>query len=143
MRWSLPPNLSWPHFGIAARWGIHLRFIIWEEATLLLISFFVFLSSNFCTTWAANFTVLRFLSVFLRGNACTIWAANFVVFILFSVFLSSNVCIIWAAMFPFILKLLIICCLSLSFSSCLFLPDLLHYLFPYLFICGTVKVIQI
>ena len=34
-------------------------------------------------------------------------------------------------------------CLSLSFSSCLFLPDLLHYLFPYLFICGTVKVIQI
>ena len=34
-------------------------------------------------------------------------------------------------------------CLSLSFSSCLFLPVLLNYLFPYLFICGTVKVIQI
>ena len=109
-------------FGITTRWVILLWFVIWEDGTLLFIIFYIFLSSNVCTTWAANFIVFSFLFVFL----------------------SSNVCITWAATFPAsFFQRFILCCLSLSFSSCLFLPDLLYYLFPYLFICGTVKVLQI
>ena len=115
-------DFSWPHFGITTRSVILLWFVIWEDATLLFIIFYIFLSSNICTLWAANFIVFSFLFVFL----------------------SSNVCITWATTFPApFFQRFILGCLSLSFSSCLFLPVLLNYLFPYLFICGTVKVIRI
>ena len=123
MAWRLPPDFSWPHFGIAAGWGIHLRFVIWEDAILLFIISYIFLSSNVCPNWAANFIVFNFLFVFFSSNVCMTWAATFPA--------------------PSFFQRFILCCLSLSFSSCLFLPDLLHYVFPYLFICRTVKVIQI
>ena len=76
-RQSLPPELSWTHFGIAARWGIYLRSVFWKNATLLFIIFYIFLSSNVYTTWAANFIVFSFLSVFLSSNVCITWAAMF------------------------------------------------------------------
>ena len=63
------PDLSWPHFGIAARWGIHLRFLIWKDATLLFISFF-YLPQRHCLYHLGSHLHCFYLSFYLTQWQC-------------------------------------------------------------------------